>query len=234
MKIEYNHGARVTQQTHEMTFLESETCRYEALAKEHYALESKSCSLVKDEREARLKRSLDHLECQRRKIDTIIDVQTKLDEYRKQGDVAINGTPKDQTAGINVMMSERHHPTAALETYMLGTGVVKPSPEHTAHHIVPGKGKLPRVTYIARLHLHRHGIRINDPANGVYLVSKDKDTPHWSMPNSGGHKKYHTHGYERWVTNKIRPIKGAARIKTELQVIGRMLQNNPPEAMRDK
>jgi hypothetical protein len=81
----------------------------------------------------------------------------------------------------------------------------------------------------ARIHMHVNGIRINDPANGVYLLTKDKYTPHWSMPNSRGHLKYHTSEYEKWVSNKVRGVKGMDYIKTQLQVIGRLLQQNEPK-----
>lgn len=77
--------------------------------------------------------------------------------------------------------------------------------------------------------MHVNGIRINDLANGVYLLTKDKHTPHWSMPNSRGHLKYHTSDYEKWVSNKVRAVKGMDYIKTQLQVIGRLLQQNEPK-----
>lgn len=112
---------------------------------------------------------------------------------------------------------------------MRAEGQIKPSHKHTAHHIVPGKGKLEMVTAQTRIHLHLHGIRINDPANGVYLIHNDADTPHWSMPNSRGHRKYHTHEYERWVSQKVRTQTNIDYIKTQLQLIGRILQDNEPK-----
>lgn len=236
MRIEYDHGQRLTQNTHEMTFLEAEISRYEQLAKQHYSPDSITQTLTEAQREEQLCKSLDHLACERRKLETIIDVQTKLDKYRSEGlkvvDSSITTDERDNL--IQAMTTEAHHPTATLEKHMLADGKPKPSPKHTAHHIVPGKGKLPDVTYRARIHIHGFGIRINDPINGVYLVSKDSDTPHWSMPNSRGHKKYHTHHYEQWVSRRITRTTGHAQVKTNLQVIARILQNNPPEAIKDK
>jgi len=111
-------------------------------------------------------------------------------------------------------------------------GEPKPSPVHTAHHIVPGSGMLKRVNARTRYHLHINGIRINDPANGVYLVSKDEYPPHWSMLNSSGHKKYHLHIYEEYLNRVLTPVLGEDILKTKLQVIGRILQaNQPKEAM---
>lgn len=80
-----------------------------------------------------------------------------------------------------------------------------------------------------RLHIHRNGIRINDPANGVYLLHKDEYTPHWSMPKSRGHLKYHTKQYEQFLNSRIAGLRGMDVIKTHLQVIGRLLQENEPK-----
>ena len=112
---------------------------------------------------------------------------------------------------------------------MRAEGMPKPSSQHTAHHIEPGKGKLEMLIARTRLHLHLYGIRINDPANGIYLIQKDEDTPHWSMPNSRGHLKYHTHTYEQWIAQKLKPLKNIDVLKTQLQIIGRILQDNEPK-----
>jgi len=226
MKLEYMNGVRTTMLYHEMSPLDAAITRYEELAEKHYA---KTSTLTGAEREKALKESRAHLESERKRLETISDVQAGLEQYRKAGLAATKENRKNKATALNMMVAERHHPTAVLEKYMLAEGAVKPSLKHTAHHIVPGKGKLEILTGRTRLHLHQHGIRINDPANGVYLVSVDKDTPHWSMPKSRGHKTYHTEDYERWVSQKIRALRNIDFIKTQLQVIGRILQDNEPK-----
>ncbi|WNZ54775.1 AHH domain-containing protein [Microbulbifer sp. ZKSA002] len=201
---------------------------YEQKAEKFYSGGNAVNSLDK-ERKAEREKALKYLDQERRTIEAMMDVQEQLAKYRAVGEGALSGTLKERTDTLQVMEKEKHHPTDTLEKYMRAEGVPKPSPLHTAHHIVPGKGKLPVVTGRARMHLHRHGIRINDPANGVYLVRRDDDTPHWSMPESTGHLTYHTHEYERWVARRIQGFRDMDTIKTQLQVIGRILQENEPD-----
>ena len=49
------------------------------------------------------------------------------------------------------------------------------------------------------------------------------------MPNSRGHLTYHTIAYEGWVLNRIQGRRNIDMIKTELQVIGKLLQDNEPK-----
>jgi len=237
MELEYINGIRTTNLVHEMDPLESainqyeesakrQINKYEKLAKDHYGNDK---TLMEKDRDAELKSSLAHLELERKNLETISNVQAQLAAYREKGMSATKGSNKNRLSAIAKMRAEEHHPTDTLEKYMLAEGMVKPSSKHTAHHIVPGSGKLKKVTSEARMHLHRFGIRINDPANGVYLVHINDNTPHWSMPSSHGHRKYHTHDYERWVSQRVRAQTRMDFIKTELQVIGRILQNNSPK-----
>ena len=78
--------------------------------------------------------------------------------------------------------------------------------------------------------MHSHGIRINDPVNGVYLLHKDDYTPHHSMPGSRGHLKCRTREYEKLVPARIGRLPNQDIIKTQLQVIGRLLQQHEPKA----
>ena len=173
---------------------------------------------------------LDFLEKERRHIDNIAVVQAQLETYREQGMAATKGDDKERLRALTMMRNESHHPTNVLETHMRAEAVPKPTRHHTAHHILPGSGRWKKVeTARARTHIHKHGIRINDPANGVYLVAVDDNTPHWSMPGSGGHKKYHTAEYEGWVAQRISRLTHIDFIKTQLQVIGRILQENEPK-----
>ena len=230
MKFEYRNGARISKLVHEMSPLEAAINQYEEMAKKHYSkANDKSSSLTDQERKAKLKEALAYLKRERARLKTIASVQGKLDEYREAGMRAVNDDEFGRRSAMSMMRSEKHHPTKVLENYMRAEGQTKPSNKHTAHHIVPGKGKLKVLTAQTRIHLHLHGIRINDPANGVYLVHDDSDTPHWSMPKSKGHLTYHTHDYERWVSQKLTPHTNIDIIKTQLQIIGRLLQDNEPK-----
>ena len=228
MKIEYQNGVRITQFVHEMTPLEAMIQNYEQMAKKHYR-RSGSNTLNDKKRIEERDKALKHLQEERAKIHTLIDIQAQLETYREKGLDSTRGSLKQRTEALTMMETEKHHPTGTLEKYMRAEGVPKPSPQHTAHHIVPGKGKLKVLTARTRMHLHTHGIRINDPANGVYLVHKDEDTPHWSMPDSRGHLKYHTHDYERWLARRIQRFNDMDVIKTQLQVVGNLLQQHEPK-----
>ncbi len=237
MKLEYLHGERITKLIHEMTPLESAIHSYEEAAHkllDRYQYLAKgntdhSTTGTEKEREAEQKECLQFLELERAKLATIADVQGKLAAYRESALSATVGTAKQRDQAVRRLNAECHHPTGNLEKFMRAEGVPKPSAKHTAHHIVPGKGRDPVVNGRTRLHLHRYGIGINDPANGVYLLHKDEYTPHWSMPLSRGHRKYHTALYETWVSNRIRALKNIDAIKTQLQIIGRILQQNEPK-----
>lgn len=108
---------------------------------------------------------------------------------------------------------------------LLADGRPKPSSQHSPHHIVPGLGRT-RFANLARVLLHRIGIRINDPDNGVWLPMYRKFTPHWSMPEAKGHIEYHTNGYERWIYNRIRIRTGEAFIRMELRTVASLMETN--------
>ncbi|WP_051786324.1 AHH domain-containing protein [Endozoicomonas numazuensis] len=117
-----------------------------------------------------------------------------------------------------------------LEQHLRAHGKPKPSPKHTAHHIVPGKGKT-QFAADARIEMHLHGIRINDPYNGVWMLRKKEYKPHWSMPNSHAHLEIHTHNYEKWVFNRLVLADDRREAEMALNLIGKLLQdgNQPPE-----
>lgn len=228
MKLEYHNGVRITKFLHEMTPFEAALQNYENMAKDYYA-KTQDRTLTEKQRQEECKKALDCLERERARISTLSDIQTQLEAYREQGLKATTGSLPERADAIGMISNEKHHPAEVLEKYMRAEGMAKPSPQHTAHHIVPGKGKLKVLITNTRMHLHKHGIRINDPANGVFLVHLDKDTPHWSMPNSRGHLKYHTHEYEQWMSQRVQRLNNIDTIKTQLQVIGRILQENEPK-----
>lgn len=232
-EFEYRNGVRLFQLEHEKSQFERMLDRYTAKAKHHFNVKM-SKTLTQDERDVKLREALKELEHERRHLETMAIIQAELDTYREAGLRVKSGTAIDRKSALNMMAAEKHHGTETLEKYMRAEGVPKPSSKHTAHHIVPGSGKLKVLMNQIRVHLHLNGIRINDPANGVYLLHRDEYTPHWSMPASRGHLKYHTHDYERWVASRIRPLKNIDAIKTNLQIIGRMLQSHEPKSLPKK
>tara|TARA_R110000868_G_scaffold377197_1_gene642480 strand:+ start:409 stop:921 length:513 start_codon:yes stop_codon:yes gene_type:complete len=161
-------------------------------------------------------------------------IQADLDNYRAEGRDATTGSRADQVQKQKALLAEKHHPTDDLAKLMLAAGKAKPSNVHTAHHVVPGKGKVYKTkeAHLARIHMHRYGIRINDPDNGVWLPMYKKHTPHWSMPQSLGHLEYHTKNHERCVERKIRLHTQENAIRSQLNTIGKLLQTNglPDEA----
>lgn len=236
MELEYRNGVRLTDLAHEQSPLDAAMNNYERMArkhisqygemaKKHYAEDK---TLTEKQREEGLEASLRFLALERDRLTAIASVQAQLEAYREGGMAATKGSAAQKRQALTMLSNEKHHPTEVLEKYMRAEGVPKPSSKHTAHHIVPGKGKIKK-NLLTRVHLHRYGVRINDPANGVYLLHKDEYAPHWSMPKSRGHLTYHTEAYETWVHNRVMNQRHIDFLKTELQVIGRILQDNEPK-----
>ena len=229
MQLEYRNGVRITKFAHERDAYEAAIVEHERNVQAFYSTESQSGVAV--DRKKALTEALAFLAKERAKLSTISSIQEQLREYRAQGMLAHkdNSDMWSRADALDVMAAEDHHPTELLEQNMRAEGVPKPSAQHTAHHICPGQGKLRDTTRLARDHLHIHGIRINDPANGVYLISNDRNTPHWDIPGSRGHRKYHTHGYEELLWKRLASKSTMDQIKTELQVIGRIIQQHEPK-----
>ncbi len=237
--MEFIHGLRVMLRYDEMSPLDRAINNYYKQAKKYFDALNIAESSPEDIREMRKKELLKvkkHLERERRLMENIVDVQARLELYRVEGRKAVHkpGMPvADFKNKQNELQIEEYHPTGTLEKFMRAVPVPKPSKSHTAHHIVPGKGKT-QYAYRARVRIHLFGVRINDPDNGVWLPSYAKHIPHWSMPESLGHLQYHTEGYERWVEKKLRNISGEEFIRMELRLLGLALQQNnlPPEARK--
>lgn len=185
----------------------------------------KSPTNVRDERKKALEVTKRHLEGQRMTSEAMASVQAKLDTYREEGRQLVSIRGDTGIQGRRKLQDEKHHPTYKLGRYMLADGKPKPSPQHAAHHIVPGKGRTPEA-YLARTHMHIRGIRINDPDNGVWLPRARQFTPHWSMPQAPAHLQCHTNEYEYKVSQRIRGWLVEQQIRSELQLIGKLLQQN--------
>jgi hypothetical protein len=237
MNQEFLHGTAVNARYDEMSPLDRAIETYNNKAKKYYSDLNKAEKAPKEVRDAR-KKQLEsikkHLENERRLMETIVDVRARLDAYREAGRNAVRQVGDSRTTGAerrNTLLSEEHHPTKVLEEFMRAVPMPKPSPNHTAHHIVPGKGRTVHAAR-ARSRIHLFGIRINDPDNGVWLPSSSRFTPHWSMPDALGHKHYHTEGYEKWMSMRLRNQSSDVFIRQELRLIALILEQNklPPEA----
>lgn len=201
--MDYLNGIRLTSHYHELSPLDAAIANFERKAK-HYHRQRKANIAINEtseqrkQREAELKKALHHLEQERRLASATIAVQVRLDIYRSElhSDKATSRADEDRR--FQAMKDERHHPSYALAKFLRADGRPQPSPNHTAHHIIPGKGKT-EFAARARLNLHMYDIRINDPANGMWLIRRRRDKGHWSMPNANSHSEIHTHNYERWI-----------------------------------
>lgn len=205
----------------EKTLLETVLDIYDQRLQHYFAndIEGTVC----EKRKAEFEAAKVHLQQQRKHLEVVASIQCKLDEYREQGRKVTSGMRSDRRAGIRMLEVEPHHPTTLLTKFLLADGKPKPSPNHSAHHIVPGKGRL-QETYIARVHMHTRGIRINDPDNGVWLPMHRKHTPHWSMPNAKAHLQYHTKEYEYNIAARIRTKGTEKLVRYELNFIGKLMQ----------
>lgn len=232
MDFQYNNGVFADHYNINRTPLEASIARYESnvdrlvkLTNQHFDRDDNPKMFEAKEK------ALSFLERERQKLETMGQVYDRLEDYRKEGMKVVEGTAKEKSLAFAVLQQEEHHPTSDLENNMRAEGIPKPSKLHTAHHICPGSGQyLKRDIRRARVYMHTKGVRINDPANGVYLLTKDSYTPHYSMPNSRGHLKYHTKEYETLVAQRIIVSQSHDSIKTTLQVIGRILQQNEPKS----
>lgn len=233
------HGVPTSQRYDQMDVLDRAISSYSDKARRYFDQLNAAENAPKDVRERRkaeLQEAKKHLENERRLMESIADVQARLELYRVYGRGAVHVAGESRTKASQreaELLAEEHHPTEILEEFMRAVPNPKPSSNHTAHHITPGKGKT-KFAYRARVRMHLVGIRINDPDNGVWLPRYAKHTPHWSMPESLGHLQYHTEGYEKWVSDKLHMKSSEAFIRLELQLIAGLLQENklPPQARK--
>lgn len=186
--------------------------QYEKLAEQHFKCEKElgaSSENVRAKRKAQLDLAKKHLNQQR------VVAQC----------MATEGSRKERALLRKELQMESHHPTILLAKFMLVSNKPKPSSQHAAHHIVPGKGKT-KFAYLARVHMLTQGVRINDPDNGVWLPMYKKYVPHWSMPKAKSHLEYHTEKYEYLVSRKVEVQLSEVGLRKTLNQIGLALQKN--------
>lgn len=171
----------------------------------------------------KMKRDLEHLKNEKRRLVSLCTVQESLSAYRAH----------NERASEDELANEDHHPTSKLAKYLTAVGEPKPTVNHEAHHIICGKGQhRQRLMALARLSMHEHGIGINDPINGVWLWNYENNkNEDWATPESVSHRKIHRYNYETWIgyafanpENKVQFINKLRNIKLRIR-IGSMPSN---------
>lgn len=191
--MEFVNGVRITQLYYELSPLERAIQNFEKKAFLYHDktknIPANETSQERIKREQELASAFAHLKNERLHIKALAQIQQRLEEYRKKAEAM---TRKE-------FREEKHHPTRKLGINLRASGRPQPSQNHTAHHMVLGKGRTQGMAD-ARLLMFLYKIRINDPDNGTWLPRHKKDKGHWSMPNAPAHSEIHGHNYEIWIT----------------------------------
>ena len=145
--MEFIQGFRTTVRYDEMSPLDRAIDSYYKKAKKYFAdlnVAEKSAPDVRAKRKMELENVRKHLEHERRLMENVVDVQAQLELYREYGRGAVHKAGSDRVTSeqrLTELLAEEHHPTAMLAKFMRAVPIPKPSTNHTAHHISPGKGK---------------------------------------------------------------------------------------------
>ncbi|CCO44476.1 hypothetical protein VIBNISOn1_1140002 [Vibrio nigripulchritudo SOn1] len=143
-------------------------------------------------------RDLDYLKMKRVQLIAhakVAEMEASLEDY-------ISG---NQSKNEYELFKEKHHPTKKLAKNLTASGEPKPTVDHEAHHIVPGKGRYKQAAMeSARLTLHMHQIGVNDPKNGVWLMNFKRNIDlNWADPKSPPHRSIHRYNYETWIQDNF-------------------------------
>lgn len=126
-----------------------------------------------------------------------------------------------RTMTKSMLLAEKHRPNR-MTRYMSATGAGKKPPNTATHAIVSGTHELAKA---ARKILAKFKIRIDDPANGVYLPKSENYTPHPRMPDASSHAKIHTVHYYLNITNQLSLANTCDECVLILQAIAKALQD---------
>ncbi len=228
--MDYLHGKRITPLHHEMTPFERRLAEFDKACRKFHKAKADAAKTNGEnpaEKKARIddmNSELEHLKRERRFVETMAVIQAGLDNYRDALRVTRNDTNETKAGKRKALHGEAHHGTEVLEELMRADGRPKPSPKHTAHHLIAGRGKTP-FTNLARIQLHLHNLRINDPDNGVWMFRLKEQAGHWSMPNAKSHGEIHTYNYEFWVLTNISAASNEAMMRTALRKLRGMLES---------
>lgn len=228
--MDHDHGKRTKPLTFELSPLEAAIDRFGNQAymfHKNKRILAEAINETHSERHARenkARQEYTHFEHERRLAISITDVQLQLELYQEKNRASQGEAAKQTKSRNSQMKNEKHHPTTLLANYMRADGRPKPSPKHTAHHIVPGKGRT-KSTFRARIRLHSLGIGINDPDNGAWMVRYKENKGHWSMPEAKAHLEIHTNNYESWVERHIKLVSTEGSARTKLEYLRLILQS---------
>ena len=229
-------GKRTQPLEYELSPLEKAIQGYEAKANEYFSKERLNPPRTAQEREKRRQEALRHLYSERKHLSTIGSVQEQVARYRDTARQARDMSTPEGVKAARMLGDEKHHPTDTLMRYLRADGRPRPSPHHSAHHIVSGKGRYPEMEE-SRSHIHLvGGIGINDPDNGAWMPRSRKYIPHWSNPKTAPHSRIHTRRYEEWVASRVLLGFDEHSVRTHLQVIGRQLETGtqPQDIITEK
>ncbi|SBS25392.1 hypothetical protein MSP8886_00266 [Marinomonas spartinae] len=204
------------------THLEMAIYNYELKAKAHHDQRLKETSSDK-EQQAKMQRDFDHLQKEKQRLLSIAIARESLEGYRTY----------TEKANIEQLEYEEHHPTEKLARLLTSQGEFKPTINHEAHHIVPGKGRYQQ----ARLTLYMWGIGINDPMNGVWLLNYKKNKPDdWATAKSVPHRNLHRYNYETWIGERFAIASSRKAVEARLRQVKDKIKNNamPVEVMSAK
>lgn len=234
--MEYAHGKRLTPLHHELeNEFERRLQQLKMKASVHYGKPPPENETPdqKAKRLAQQKADFVHLEAEARHIETLGFVYARLESYQKTNRATPGESLQDARARQKRLMKEAHHPIDILDSNMRAQGRPKPSPNHTAHHVAPGRGWTENANR-ARVRMHLYGLGINDGDNGAYMLKAKQFKPHhWFAPHAQAHKEIHTQNYELWVWHKIQKANSEADLRLNLRTIGNMLETGAqPKAVR--
>ncbi|BCL71828.1 hypothetical protein TUMSATVNIG1_37950 [Vibrio nigripulchritudo] len=142
-----------------------------------------------------IKEDIAHLDREMIRISTQSSLQSQLEKYRTDN--------KDKSTVE--LSKEAHHPTDNLSNFLYAVGEPKPSNNHHPHHIIMGNGKSRMMR--VRLQMHRYGIGINDPINGVWLPRSSAFKGHFTTPKAPPHSRIHTYNYETWISENLAHVR---------------------------
>ncbi|HHI5546324.1 TPA: AHH domain-containing protein [Vibrio parahaemolyticus] len=207
--------------------LELAIYNYQVDALKHYKKISNLANATKSQL-TEIEETIKHLKRERAKIKAHARLQDDLYEELQQ--YRTNNKTKDESQ----LSKENHHPTNTLVKNLYAIAEPQPSPNHAAHHIVMGNG---RVTAMidAKLQMFEFGIGINDAINGVWLPRSTLYKDHYTTPKAPPHSRIHGTNYQNWIGTLGRIRHSEKVFKTTLLKMKKQIQDGShPDKILEK
>lgn len=236
LQMEYAHGKRMTPLHHEAeNEFETRLELFKKKARNHYS-KKPPANETPAEKKARLeqeKADFAHLKQEALHLETLGFIHARLETYQKNNRAKPGETMQEARAREKRLKNESHHPTDELESNMRAMGRAKPSSNHTAHHVVPGRGWTENANK-ARVRMHLYGVGINDGDNGAWMLKAARLKPHhWFNELANSHKEIHTYNYEMWLWFKLQKTNNEIEVRQELRGISGMIEEgSQPKEVR--